>query len=116
MPGMTGIEVATQLSHERPHAKILLISGLHTGIPVLSNGWSFLPKPFMADMLRDRVRDFLSEQPSIKEHLAQIEAEVKVEPALKEHLPEVLHLAKVLAEKVPEVVPVVPVNGAPPLL
>ena len=66
MPGMTGIEVATQLSHERPHAKILLISGLHTGIPVLSNGWSFLPKPFMPEMLINRIRDVLSERPTMK--------------------------------------------------
>jgi hypothetical protein len=40
-----------------------------TGMLVLNNGWQFLPKPFMADMLRDRVRDFLSEQPPMKAHL-----------------------------------------------
>lgn len=64
MPGMTGIELATQLNHERPDTKILLISGLPTGMLVLNNGWSFLPKPFMPEMLRDRIRDFLSEQPA----------------------------------------------------
>ena len=69
MPGMTGIELAIQLNQERPDTKILLISGLATGMLVLNNGWQFLPKPFMADMLKDRIRDFLSEQPSIKEHL-----------------------------------------------
>jgi len=62
MPGMTGIELATQLNQERPETKILLISGLPTGMLVLNNGWQFLPKPFIADMLRDRIRDFLSEQ------------------------------------------------------
>src|SRR5579871_642577 len=69
MPGMTGIELAIQLNQERPDTKILLISGLDTGMLVLNNGWQFLPKPFVSDMLRDRIRDFLSEQPPIKEHL-----------------------------------------------
>jgi DNA-binding response OmpR family regulator len=69
MPGMTGIELAIQLNQERPDTKILLISGLATGMLVLNNGWSFLPKPFVSDMLRDRIRDFLSEKPPIKEHL-----------------------------------------------
>jgi two-component system, cell cycle sensor histidine kinase and response regulator CckA len=69
MPGMTGIELATQLNQERPDTKILLISGLPTGMLVLNNGWQFLPKPFMADMLRDRIRDCLGEQPPTKEQL-----------------------------------------------
>jgi DNA-binding response OmpR family regulator len=69
MPGMTGIELAIQLNRERPDTKVLLISGLASGMLVLNNGWQFLPKPFMSDMLRDRIRDFLSEQPPIKAHL-----------------------------------------------
>ena len=69
MPGMTGIELAIQLNQERPETKILLISGLATGMLVLNNGWQFLPKPFMSDMLKDRIRDCLSEQPPIEEHL-----------------------------------------------
>jgi DNA-binding response OmpR family regulator len=72
MPGMTGIELAIQLNLERPDTKILLISGLETGLLVLNNGWQFLPKPFMSDMLRDRIRDFLSEVPSVKEHLPDV--------------------------------------------
>jgi DNA-binding response OmpR family regulator len=73
MPGMTGIELAIQISQDRPETKILLISGLDSGMLVLNNGWQFLPKPFMADMLRDRVRDFLSETVSLKEHIASID-------------------------------------------
>ena len=69
MPEMTGIELAIQINQHRPETKILLISGLDAGMLVLNNGWQFLPKPFMAEMLRDRVRDFLSEQPPIKERL-----------------------------------------------
>ena len=70
MPGMTGIELAIQVNQERPDTKILLISGLDSGMLVLNNGWQFLPKPFLADMLRDRIRDFLTEQPLMAaEHL-----------------------------------------------
>jgi DNA-binding response OmpR family regulator len=97
MPEMTGIELAIQLNQERPDTKILLISGLDTGMLVLNNGWQFLPKPFMGDMLRDRVRDFLSEQPSLKEHLA----DVGEEPLLKEHEPEIPRLGKVLEGSLP---------------
>jgi DNA-binding response OmpR family regulator len=106
MPGMTGIELAIQISQDRPETKILLISGLDAGMLVLNNGWQFLPKPFMADMLRDRVRDFLSEQPSLKDHLASVQ-KLEVQTASNEEL----HLAEGLAEALP----VVPVNGAPSL-
>jgi DNA-binding NtrC family response regulator len=115
MPGMTGIELAIQLGRERPDTKILLVSGLDSGLLVLNNGWQFLPKPFMADMLRDRIRDFLSEQASIKEHLASVLEEVKKQPSLKGHADEVTHLAEILADIVPEAVPVVPTKRAPPL-
>lgn len=72
MPGMTGIELAIQLNRERLDTKILLISGLDHGMLALNNGWQFFPKPFQLDMLRDRIRDFLSEQPPIKEHLPNV--------------------------------------------
>jgi DNA-binding response OmpR family regulator len=71
MPGMTGIELAIQLNQARPETKILLISGLATGMLVLNNGWQFLPKPFVSDMLRDRIRDFLSEQTPTTERLVK---------------------------------------------
>lgn len=61
MPGMTGIELAIQLNRDRPETKILLISSLATGMLALNHGWQFFPKPFVADMLRDRIRDLLSE-------------------------------------------------------
>ena len=66
---MPGIELAIQLNRERPDTKILLFSGLDAGMLVLTNHWQFLPKPFLTQMLGDRIRDFLSEHPSIKEHL-----------------------------------------------
>jgi CheY-like chemotaxis protein len=61
MPGMTGIELAIQLNRERPNMKILLTSGADLGILAKNNGWSFLPKPIVSDMLRDRIRDSLAE-------------------------------------------------------
>jgi DNA-binding response OmpR family regulator len=69
MPEMTGIELPIQINRARPATRILLISGLQSGMLVLNNGWQFLPKPFMAEMLRDRIRDFLAEQPVIEEHV-----------------------------------------------
>ena len=69
MPGMTGIELAIQLNRARPTTRILLISGLDSGMLLLNSGWHFLPKPFVADMLRDRVRDYLAEQPAIEDHI-----------------------------------------------
>ena len=69
MPEMTGIELAIQLNRLRHATKILLISGLASGMLVLNNGWQFLPKPFLSDMLRDRIRDFLSEEPALEEHV-----------------------------------------------
>jgi len=68
LPGMTGIELAAQLSRERPDTKVLLISRLRSGMLVLNGGWHFLPKPFMADMLQDRIREFLSDQSPPDEH------------------------------------------------
>jgi two-component system cell cycle sensor histidine kinase/response regulator CckA len=69
LPGMTGIELAIQLNRERADTKILMISGLDSGLLVLNNGWQFFPKPFMADMLRDKIRDFLTEDPRVEARL-----------------------------------------------
>ena len=51
MEGMTGIELATQLTTERPEIKVLLMSGYPAGMLVLNEGWHFLPKPFVASQL-----------------------------------------------------------------
>ena len=82
MPGMTGVELAIQLSKQRPETKILLISGLDSGLLVLNNGWQFLPKPFVSDMLRDRIRDFLSEKTPLEQHLGQPNGVIKVAGSL----------------------------------
>ena len=52
MPGMTGIELATQITVQRPKIKVLLMSGYNEGMLVLNEGWQFLAKPFIQSQLR----------------------------------------------------------------
>ena len=63
MPRMTGIDLATQLRIERPETGILLISGMDAGMLVLNHGWQFLPKPFMPQMLKEKIALMLNDQP-----------------------------------------------------
>lgn len=64
MPNMTGIELATQLQIDRPSIRVLLMSGMVSGMLLLNEGWQFLPKPFMANLLKDRVHHLLAERPN----------------------------------------------------
>jgi CheY-like chemotaxis protein len=52
MPVMTGIELATKLTLERPGLRVLLMSGFNGGMLVLNEGWHFLAKPFIPSQLR----------------------------------------------------------------
>ena len=52
MPVMSGIDLATALSLERPEIKVLLMSGFTEGMLVLNEGWHFLAKPFIPSQLR----------------------------------------------------------------
>jgi CheY-like chemotaxis protein len=52
MPGMSGIELATKMTVERPYLKVLMMSGFTGGMLVLNEGWHFLPKPFVPSQLR----------------------------------------------------------------
>jgi len=70
---MNGIELATQVNVERPDTKVLLMSGFQTGMLVLDKGWQFLPKPFVADMLKQKIELVLSDEtqtsvPDLGEH------------------------------------------------
>lgn len=62
MPKMTGIELATQLQIDRPETRILLMSGMASGMLLLNEGWQFLPKPFMSNLLKERIQHLLLEQ------------------------------------------------------
>lgn len=60
MPGMSGVELATQISAMRPNIKVLLMSGFPEGMLVLNEGWHFLAKPFIASQLLALVREFIT--------------------------------------------------------
>jgi len=51
MPGMTGIELATAMTIDRPRLKVLMMSGFVGGMLILNEGWHFLPKPFIPSQL-----------------------------------------------------------------
>jgi DNA-binding response OmpR family regulator len=64
MPNMTGIELATQLQIDRPSIRVLLMSGMVAGMLLLNEGWQFLPKPFMSNLLKERIHHLLEEWPN----------------------------------------------------
>ena len=59
MPGMSGIELATKMSVDRPQLKVLMMSGFTGGMLVLNEGWHFLTKPFIPSQLRALVSGLL---------------------------------------------------------
>jgi len=59
MPGMNAIELATQISVDRPQLKVLMMSGFSGGMLVLNEGWHFLAKPFVPSQLRALVTGVL---------------------------------------------------------
>ena len=60
MKGITGIDLANQLTAQRPNIKVLLMSGYSGGMLVLNEGWHFLPKPFIPSQLRTLVAGLIS--------------------------------------------------------
>jgi YesN/AraC family two-component response regulator len=60
MTGMTGIDLATKLSLERPQLKVLIVSGFSAELLVLNNGWHFLSKPFIPSQLCSLVAGLVS--------------------------------------------------------
>lgn len=60
MPEMSGVELATAMTVERPQLKVLLMSGFPGGMLVLNEGWHFLAKPFIASQLRALVAGLVS--------------------------------------------------------
>jgi DNA-binding NtrC family response regulator len=52
MPGLNGMDLATQMTRDRPGLKVLLMSSFPDGMLVLNEGWHFLSKPFIPSQLR----------------------------------------------------------------
>jgi CheY-like chemotaxis protein len=66
MPGMSGIDLATAMTMDRPELKVLLMSGFPEGMLVLNEGWHFLAKPFVASQLRALVMGLVSPKKTSK--------------------------------------------------
>lgn len=60
MAGMSGVELATQITSERPKIKVLLMSGYPAGMLILNEGWHFLAKPFIPSQLRALIEGLVS--------------------------------------------------------
>ena len=56
---MTGIELAQRLNKQRPDTEVLLFSAVDSGTLILSDVWYFLPAPFEADGLTNKVIELL---------------------------------------------------------
>jgi CheY-like chemotaxis protein len=60
MAGLSGIDVATAITIQRPNIKVLLMSGFAAGMLVLNEGWHFLAKPFIPSQLRGLIMGLVS--------------------------------------------------------
>jgi two-component SAPR family response regulator len=49
---MNGMDLATQMSRDRPSLKVLLMSAFPDGMFVLNEGWHYLAKPIIPSQLR----------------------------------------------------------------
>jgi YesN/AraC family two-component response regulator len=60
MPGLSGVDLATKMTADRPNLKVLLMSGFTDGMLVLNEGWHFLAKPFISSQLKSLVAGLVS--------------------------------------------------------
>jgi DNA-binding NtrC family response regulator len=60
MPGMSGVDLATKITVDRPQLQVLLMSGFPEGMLVLNEGWHFLAKPFIPSQLRALIVGLIS--------------------------------------------------------
>jgi two-component system, cell cycle sensor histidine kinase and response regulator CckA len=83
MPGMNGRQLAVEISHVRPEAKVLLMSGYpEPAVEGMADGmasgeaagqepfpaWTLLQKPFPPRLLLDRIREVLDHSPPPEQH------------------------------------------------
>jgi DNA-binding NtrC family response regulator len=57
--GMSGADLATAMTIDRPNLKVLLMSGFEGGTLILNEGWHFLDKPFVASQMRALITGLL---------------------------------------------------------
>ena len=87
MAGMSGVDLATKMTRDRPQLKVLLMSGFTDGMLVLNEGWHFLAKPFIASQLRELIVGLVSPERHCRyEELPGITPETAPEPELVGHL------------------------------
>ena len=60
MDGMSGMDLATKITLDRPRLQVLLMSGFPEGMLVLNEGWHFLSKPFIPSQLRALIVGLIS--------------------------------------------------------
>jgi two-component system, cell cycle sensor histidine kinase and response regulator CckA len=61
LPGMTGIEMAAQLSQARPEMKVVLMSGYDSEALTMEPDWHFIQKPFSVSEIQERIGNILTE-------------------------------------------------------
>ena len=66
MTGMNGMDLATQMSRDRPQLQVLLMSGFPDGMLVLNEGWHYLTKPFIPSQLRTLIKGLVSPEKASK--------------------------------------------------
>jgi DNA-binding NtrC family response regulator len=71
MAGMSGIELATAMTVDRPNLKVLMMSSFPEGMLLLNDGWHYVPKPFIPSQLRCLVAGLVS--PDSKSRFAAAE-------------------------------------------
>jgi DNA-binding response OmpR family regulator len=64
MPGMTGVDLATEMRKARSDLRIILLSASAQGLLVLDSTWHFLQKPFLPKALLERVVDVIKKPPA----------------------------------------------------
>jgi two-component system cell cycle response regulator CpdR len=60
MRGLAPMDLATEMTIERPKLKVLLMSDFPGGMLILNEGWHFLMKPFIPSQLRTLISGLLS--------------------------------------------------------
>jgi DNA-binding NtrC family response regulator len=66
MSGMSGVDLATAMTIDRPDVKVRLMSVFKDGMLILNEGWHFLNKPFVASQLKALVTGLVDPETEMK--------------------------------------------------